>query len=89
MAVNNNFKVTVGIASTEVVDCSQGNVKTDLVLSADPTAVVWVSRGEPAVVGEGIRLDLYAPKHTFWGTTSVPVYAIAEAGTPSIGVHSG
>lgn len=77
-------QVTVGTSSTLLAE--QGS---NITLSADIAATVWLSAGVPAEVGKGIKLDLYAPKHTFWGYRNEGIYAIAESGSASIGVHTG
>lgn len=85
MAIN---KATVTTSSSVVYDGE--NFGTDVTFSGDPNgATVWLASGVPAVVGEGVRLDLFAPKHTFWGVRNEPIYAIAESGSVVIGIHMG
>ena len=73
----------VGVASTQINDGG-----TNITVTADIAATVWLALDVPAVVGKGIRLDLYAPKHTFYGLTGV-VNAIATSGTATLGIHVG
>ncbi len=82
MAIAN---ITVGTSSTALT--TSGG--TDVTLSGDENAVIWISAGSPAEVGKGVKLDLFRPKHTFWGWRNEIIYGIVASGSAACAVHTG
>ena len=75
---------TVGVTSTEISDGGR-----DITITADISNTVWLAVGVPAEVGKGVRLDLYAPKHTFYGHNTSAINAIAVSAGALLGIHEG
>lgn len=75
--------VNVGLTSTLI---SEGG--TNITITGDPNGTVWLAAGVPAEVGKGVRIDLYGPKHTFFGLNG-PIYGIAVGSAVGVGVHVG